>query len=143
MSPSVLSFLLLMFTAPVFLTAADAAAPAATPAVQGSKAGGVDAVVADPKAYAGPVTITGVVSRVFPKTGSFVLIDSQEYAACGDLNCAAVTLPVQTPNGEFTGELPQLADTVVITGEVVPLDKGLKLTVTEVKKGETVIRQRK
>jgi len=130
------------------VSAADTPAPAPTTTTVADttaapKPVGVDAVVANPKAHSGPISITGVVSRVFPKTGGFVLIDAQEYAACGELNCCPVTLPIQTPNQEFTGELPQLKDTVVVFGEVTALEKGLKVTVTSVKKGETTLRQRK
>jgi len=130
------------------VSAADTPAPAPTTTTVADttaapKPVGVDAVVANPKAHSGPIAITGVVSRVFPKTGSFVLIDAEEYAACGELSCCPVTLPIQTPTEEFTGELPQLKDTVVVLGEVTALKKGLKVTVTSVKKGDTIIRQRK
>lgn len=129
----------------VYLMAAETPAPAPAPAPPAgtSTAIGVDALMADPKAHAGKVAITGVVARVFPKTGSFVLIDAKEYAACGSLTCAEVTLPIQTPIESFTGELPQPKDTVVVFGEVTPLEKGLTLTVVSVKKGDTVLRQRK
>lgn len=141
MVPTAFSRLLLVLLMPALAIAADGAPPAS--GTQIGKPVGVDAVVADPKAHAGPVTITGVVSQVFPKTGNFVLIDTAEYAACGDLTCAAVTLPVPTPNDEFTGELPAAADTVIVTGEVTPLDKGFKLTVSSVTRNNAVLRQRK
>lgn len=130
-------------SATVYVLAADTPAPATTPSAGTSTAIGVDALVANPKAHAGKIMITGVVARVFPKTGNFVLIDSKEYAACGSLTCAEVSLPIQTPIESFTGELPQLKDTVVVFAEVTPLEKGLTVTVVSVKKGDTVLRQRK
>lgn len=130
------SLLVLTLATMISLTAADIPAPASTVI-------GVDALVANPKAHAGKVEITGVVARVFPKTSSFVLIDAKEYAACGSLTCAEVTLPIQTPTGSFTGDLPQVKDTVVVIGEVTPLEKGLNVSVVSVKRGETVLRQRK
>ena len=125
------------------VSGAESPAPAPTASADTSTAVSVDALMADPKAHAGKVAITGVVSRVFPKTGSFVLIDATEYAACGSLTCAAVSLPIQTPTDSFTGDLPQPKDTVVVFGEVTALEKGLTLTVVSVKKGDTVLRQRK
>ena len=131
----------LTFTTMIGLSGAEFPAPA--PSSETFTAVSVEALMADPKAHAGKVAISGVVSRVFPKTGSFVLIDATEYAACGSLTCAEVTLPIQTPTDSFTGELPQPKDTVVVFGEVTALEKGLTLTVVSVKKGDTVVRQRK
>lgn len=147
-----LPLVVLMLASPMVVSAADAPPPTPAPATatataaapaSAPKAVTVDALVANPKAYAGTVAITGVVARVFPKTGSFVLIDSQEYAACNSVTCAQATLPIQTPTESFTGDLPQVKDTVVVTGEVTALDKGLQLTVTSVKQGDKVLRQRK
>lgn len=141
--------LILMLTVvdltPVALMAADSRpspAPATAPAdaKAAPAAIGVNTLVADPKKNAGVISVTGVVARVFPKTGAFTLIDTQEFAECNDVNCAEVTLPIQTPDANFTGDLPAVKDTVIVTGTLTPKDKGFTLEVTSVTKNGAPLR---
>ncbi|PLX45100.1 MAG: hypothetical protein C0609_03990 [Deltaproteobacteria bacterium] len=65
-------------------------------------------------------TVEGVVSVVSPKGGRFGIIDSFEFAACKTVNCAKLTMPVL-----WSGDTPQIASTVHVTGVVEKGKTGL------------------
>ena len=63
--------------------------------------------------YPGPVTVEGVVSRVFPKRQMIALIDVQELKECKVVTCAQLTLPVR-----WNGSMPEVKSIVRVNGEV-------------------------
>lgn len=65
-------------------------------------------------------TVEGVVSAVWPQQGRLGLIDAEEFKRCGVVTCAQMTLPVL-----WGGEMPLVASTVHVTGEVTK--KGMRL----------------
>ena len=101
---------------------------------------GVDAVATNPKSHSGRVAIEGVVAQVSSKRGAFTMIDTAEFAQCGETGCALYNVPVFVPNGEFEGQLPKHEEAVLVIGEVEPLEKGYRFTVQEVKRrGQTIL----
>ncbi len=93
------------------------------------KAGGiltVNDIQADPSAYKGTITITGVVavfSKRDPKT--FAIIDTTEAKTCKTTGCARFYLPVT-----YEGTIPKVWDEVNVTGSFV--DGGRFFTATKV-----------
>jgi len=72
----------------------------------------VNDIQADPAAFKGVVTITGVVSRVAgPKPKTFTLVDTHEAKGCRSTHCARFYQPVQ-----YEGTLPKEWDEVNVTG---------------------------
>lgn len=104
-----------------------------------AKVYGVEAVVKDPAAHAGPIAVEGVVAKVIASRGTFTIIDVREFASCGVTTCAEFTVPISVPQAEYRGTLPKEKDQVVAFGELVPLDKGFRFTVGEVKQGDKAI----
>lgn len=82
------------------------------------KAGGilsVNDIMADPAAYKGVITITGVVagfSRQDPKL--FAIIETAEAKLCKITGCARFYLPVK-----YEGNVPKVWDEVNVTGSFV------------------------
>lgn len=104
----------------------------------------VNAVMADPTAYSGQVTIKGVVQNVDPGTGSIAVIDEGEYATCGLTPCNAagilrLTVPTSgqaaVDGSSYEGTLPALEDVVVVVGEFKTAEQGLYLDVARIEKG--------
>jgi hypothetical protein len=72
----------------------------------------VNDIQADPSAYKGAVTITGVVAKVDPSHPDyFALIDTKEAKLCKSTGCANFYLPVQ-----YDGKPPIEWDEVTVTG---------------------------
>lgn len=103
---------------------------------------GVDAVAKDPTAHGGPIAIEGVVGQVVQSRGAFTIIDVAEFKMCGVTTCARYSVPVMVSPEEFEGTLPENKQTVVVIGELEPLEAGYRLLVDEVRRGSTVILRR-
>jgi len=72
----------------------------------------VNDIQADPSAYKGVVTITGVVAKVDPSHPEyFALIDTKEAKLCKSTGCANFYLPVQ-----YEGKPPTEWDEINVTG---------------------------
>ena len=72
----------------------------------------VNDIQADPSAYKGVVTITGVVAKVDPSHPDyFALIETKEAKLCKSTGCAKFYLPVQ-----YDGKPPTEWDEVNVTG---------------------------
>ncbi len=89
----------------------------------------VSDIQADPYAYKGTITVTGVVavlSKKDPKV--FAIIDTREAKACKSTGCARFYLPVR-----HEGVIPEEWDEVNITGSIVkkrgPLFEATKIDV--------------
>ncbi len=74
---------------------------------------GVDTLMREAERRAGPATVEGVVSQVFPDRDLVGLIDAEEFRKCKVVTCASLTLPVR-----WKGPVPELASTVRVDGEV-------------------------
>lgn len=74
---------------------------------------GVEAFMRAVDNHRGPVRVEGLVASVAPDGRFFTLIDRNEFADCGTLNCAELVLPVQ-----WAGPGPAIKDLVQVAGEV-------------------------
>jgi hypothetical protein len=72
----------------------------------------INDIQADPEAFNGIITITGIVSRIVgPNPETFMLVDTHEAKSCKSTNCARFYQPVQ-----YEGSLPKEWDEVNVTG---------------------------
>lgn len=126
-----------------------AVATGCTSGVNEADALNVNAITADPTAYAGSIAVKGVVQNVNPADSSIVLIDETEYATCGLTPCgSAGLLPLYLPStgasapggSTYDGELPVLEDKVVIVGEIKSSPQGYYFDVERVERaGQTLM----
>jgi hypothetical protein len=80
----------------------------------------VDKLAKDPKGFADrEITVTGVVGAVVPKQKLFTIIDQSEYAECKVVTCARYEIPI-----DFTGDLPDPEQVVMVTGKLVQPQPG-------------------
>lgn len=94
-----------------------APSPKSTPTAptKTSKILSVKDIAADPSAYQGTITITGVVSvQLTSEPNVFLLIETQEALLCKSVQCANFYLPVK-----YDGKMPKMADEVNVTGKFV------------------------
>ncbi len=77
----------------------------------------VDDFAADPSAYNGFIGIRGIVASAHQSDSSFVIIDVREYELCGVLTCATNEITIIVPSNEYSGELPNAEDIVIVYGE--------------------------
>ena len=103
---------------------------------------GVDDIAADPGAYNGIIGIRGIVSFVYPADSTFVIIDVREYELCEVVTCAINEIAVTVPPEQFSGELPNVEDEVVVYGEIITRGAIYSLGISEVKRGEETILKR-
>ena len=90
----------------------------------------VNDIQADPSAYKGTITITGVmalVSRQDPKV--FAIIDTSEAKTCKTTGCARFYLPVK-----YEGQIPKVWDEVNVTGSFADGGKLFVATKVEILK---------
>ena len=93
-----------------------------------SKAFSVNDVAADPGAFNGSITITGIMGGVSQLDQSvFGIMDVKELQ-CTTQNCNKVFIPIK-----FQGQLPVLGDEVKVTGSFVKLSNGYLFAANEVK----------
>jgi hypothetical protein len=88
----------------------------------------VNDLAAKPGAHLGPVQVVGVVAAVSAGKG-FVLVDPQEYAACG-LSCLAEAGTAKIPV-RWDGAAPKLEQTLRVAGTLSQTDQGLKFVAQE------------
>ena len=91
----------------------------------------VNDIQADPSAYKGTITITGVVAgkshfRNLPQN-VFLMVETSEAKLCKQTGCARFYLPVQ-----FEGKMPQEWDEVNVTGSFVENGKPFIATKVDV-----------
>lgn len=73
----------------------------------------VSTLMRDAEKQKGPITVEGVVSRVYVKDQKLGLIDTAEFKRCGTVTCADAVLPVR-----WTGTMPEPKSLVRIEGEI-------------------------
>lgn len=71
----------------------------------------VNDISADPTAFKGVITITGVVAQISNKDQVFAIVETAEAKHCKSTGCARFYLPVQ-----YEGKLPTQWDEVNVTG---------------------------
>ncbi len=103
---------------------------------------GVDDVAADPGAYDGIIGIKGIVSFVYPSDSTFVIIDVKEYELCGVVTCAINEIAITVPPDQYSGELPNVEDEVLVYSEITSGGNVYLLEVSEVKRGKETILKR-
>jgi len=89
----------------------------------------VDDLAVNPDAYAGVFVLKAVVAKVNTVENVISVIDLREFENCGELTCAKYYLPVKV-----TGDLPEPATTVLITGQLVRDRSGLAIQASELRK---------
>jgi hypothetical protein len=87
----------------------------------------VNDISADPTAFKGTITITGVVAQISNKDNVFAIVDTSEAKHCKSTGCARFYLPVQ-----YEGKLPKEWDEVNITGSFAQGGKLFQATKVEV-----------
>lgn len=103
---------------------------------------GVDDFTSDPWAYDGDIAIRGIVSFVYPSDSVFVIIDVKEYELCGVLTCAINEIRISVPPDEYSGELPNLKDEVLVYGKIKSGEDTPTIDVSSVDRGTKTILKR-
>jgi hypothetical protein len=99
---------------------------------QSESAGGVLSVndlAAKATEHLGKVQLIGVVAAVSQGTG-FVLVDKREYADCG-ISCISEPGTKKIPV-RWSGDAPQLEQTIRVDGTLQQTEKGLSLVAKEI-----------
>lgn len=88
----------------------------------------VNQVAADPSAYSGTITVTGIMAGISPQDPSlFGMFDLKELQ-CKTPNCNKIYLPVK-----YQGAMPKPGDEVRVSGSFMPVSGGFFFSATDVK----------
>lgn len=88
----------------------------------------VNQVAADPSAYSGTITVTGIMAGTSPQDPSlFGMFDLKELQ-CKTPNCNKLYLPVK-----YQGAMPKPGDEVQVSGSFMPISGGFYFSATGVK----------
>ncbi len=87
----------------------------------------VNDIQADPYAFKGNITITGVVARVAGDEKTFLIVDTTEAKRCKSTGCAKFYQPVK-----YQGSLPKEWDEINVTGSFIEGSRGFNATKVEV-----------
>lgn len=87
----------------------------------------VNDISADPAAFKGTITITGVVAQISSKDHVFAMVDTAEAKHCKSTGCARFYLPVR-----YEGTLPKEWDEVNVSGSFVQGSKVFQAAKVEV-----------
>lgn len=88
----------------------------------------VNQVAADPSAYSGTITVTGIMAGTSPQDPSvFGMFDLKELQ-CKTANCNKIYLPVK-----YQGTMPKPGDEVQVTGTFIPVSGSYFFSATTVK----------
>lgn len=79
----------------------------------------VTEVGADPAAYSGIITVTGVMAGVYPQDPTIFGVMDVKELQCKTANCNKVIMPVKYP-----GQQPVLGDEIRVTGNLVNSGQG-------------------
>lgn len=94
----------------------------------GGKALNVSDISSDPGAYAGTITITGIMGGTSPQDPTLFGIMDVKELQCKSANCNKVFIPIK-----YQGKLPVLGDEVLATGKFTPMQGGYVLAAETVK----------
>lgn len=88
----------------------------------------VNQVAADPSAYSGNVTVTGIMAGTAPQDPTvFGMFDLKELQ-CTTPNCNKIYLPVK-----YQGSMPKPGDEVRVSGSFMKIDGGFLFSASNVK----------
>jgi len=79
----------------------------------------VNQVAADPSAYSGTITVTGIMAGTSPQDPSILGIFDLKELNCTTANCNKIYLPVK-----HQGVMPKLGDEVLISGSFMKMSDG-------------------
>ena len=88
----------------------------------------VNQVAADPSAYSGTITVSGVMAGTSPQDPSVFGIFDLKELQCKTPNCNKLYLPVK-----YQGAMPKLGDEVQVSGSFVPVSGSYFFSATNVK----------
>jgi len=88
----------------------------------------VNQVAADPSAYNGTITVTGIMAGTSPQDPSVFGIFDLKELQCTTPNCNKIYLPVK-----YQGVMPKLGDEVQVSGSFVPVSGSYFFSATDVK----------
>jgi len=88
----------------------------------------VNQVAADPSAYSGTITVTGIMAGSSPQDPSVFGIFDLKELQCTTPNCNKIYLPVK-----YQGVMPKLGDEVQVSGSFMPVSGGFYFSATNVK----------
>lgn len=88
----------------------------------------VNQVAADPSAYSGTITVTGIMGAVAQHDSSVFGIFDLKELQCTTPNCNKIFLPVK-----YQGTLPKLGDEVQVSGSFTLVSGSYLFTATNVK----------
>jgi hypothetical protein len=88
----------------------------------------VNQVAADPSAYRGELTVTGIMAGTSPQDPSVFGIFDLKELQCKTPNCNKLYLPVK-----YQGAMPKLGDEVQVNGSFMPVSGGFYFSATNVK----------
>lgn len=93
-----------------------------------SKSLQVNQVAANPSAYSGTITVTGIMAGISPQDPSVFGIFDLKELKCKTPNCEKIYLPVK-----YQGTMPKPGDEVRVSGIFIPVSGSYLFSATDVK----------
>jgi len=88
----------------------------------------VNQVAADPSAYRGTITVTGIMGGTSPQDSSLFGIFDLKELQCTTPNCNKIFLPIK-----YQGTMPKLGDEVQVSGSFITISGSYLFSATNVK----------
>lgn len=88
----------------------------------------VNQVAANPSAYSGTITVTGIMAGISPQDPSVFGIFDLKELKCKTPNCEKIYLPVK-----YQGTMPKPGDEVRVSGIFIPVSGSYLFSATDVK----------
>lgn len=88
----------------------------------------VNQVAADPSAYSGKITVSGIMAGTSPQDPSVFGIFDLKELQCTTPNCNKIYLPVK-----YQGTVPKLGDEVLVSGNFIQVSGNYLFSATNVK----------
>ena len=88
----------------------------------------VNQVAADPAAYSGTLTVSGIMAGTSPQNPSIFGIFDLKELNCTTANCNKLYLPVR-----YQGPLPKLGDEVLVSGSFIKTSDGFIFSASDLK----------
>jgi len=88
----------------------------------------VNQVAADPAAYSGTITVSGIMAGTSPQNPNIFGIFDLKELNCTTPNCNKLYLPVR-----YQGPMPKLGDEVLISGSILNTGEGFIFSASDLK----------
>ncbi len=85
------------------------------------------------------VAIEGRVSESVAKMSTFILVDCSNKPGCESTCCSQATVPIRLTAGNYTGELPQVGESVIVIADLTVTETGYQLDVFEARRGSKTL----